>query len=375
VTVVNSTTFSYSNTGSILSTISSVGTVYTGGTGFALFDSVLSSSTKLTFSGTTGIVIGQLVQSTSGIPTNTIVTGIDATSVYLSNAITIDLPSLTTIVFTHTNTSLGIRVGDQIVIASSGISNLEGTWPVTSAGISSASFTVKISTITTLTASPRVGTIEKINSLVLRNRTVTLGSSEASTSPVAATLKGENAVGTNLSAGDFTITPGLATGTGTTGNFVIKTGAPTAAGDVTQLATTRLTIDGNGLATFANSVVVNTDIEARGVIVTGITNSSATIIKSFSASAYRSAKFIFQVTCTASTGSNVDTYQVAEVLVIHNGTTAYMVEYGDISTTASGNMLATFTCDINSGNVRMLAQAVYATDTISVRVISSLTII
>jgi hypothetical protein len=373
--VVNTTTFTYSNTGSILSTISGVGNVYTGGTGFSLFDSAVSSSTQLRFSGTTGIVIGQLVQATAGIPINTIVTGVDSTSVYLSNPITVDIASLTTIIFTHTNTSLGIRVGDQITIASSGITNLNGTWPVTSVGVSSSSFTFKISTIVTLTSVPRAGTIEKINSLVLRNRTVTLGSSEASTTPIAAILKGENAVGTNVSASNFTITPGLATGTGTTGNFIVKTGAPEVAGDITQLATTRLTIDGNGLATFENSVVVKTDLESRGVEVTSITSATAILIKSFSSTVYRSAKFIFQVTCTASTGSNLNTYQVAEVLVIHNGTNAYMVEYGDISTTASGGMLATFTCDVNSGNVRMFAQAAYATDTISVRVISSLTII
>jgi hypothetical protein len=374
VSIVNSTTFTYANTGTTVSTVAGVGTVYTGGTGFALFTAATSSSTKLTFSGTTGIVIGQLVQSAAGIPANTLVIGIDSTSVYLSNAITTDLTSLTTIVFAHTNTSLGIKAGDQITIASSGIANLDGTWPVTSAGSSSSSFTVKIATIITLSSSPRVGTIEKINTLVLRNKTVTLGSSEASATPIAAILKGENAVGTNLSAGDFTITPGLATGTGTTGNFIVKTGAPGTSGDITQTATARLTIDGNGLATFANSVVVNTDIEAHGTIVTGIT-STATAIKSFSATTYRSAKFILQANCTASSGSNLNTYQVAEILVLHDGTNAYMVEYGDISTVSGGAMLATFTCDVNSGNVRILAQAAAATDTISVRVISSLTII
>ena len=54
-------------------------------------------------------------------------------------------------------------------------------------------------------------------------------------------------------------------------------------------------------------------------------------------------------------GSN---YQVSEILVIHNGTTVSSTEYAMLDTNGS---LVTFTFDINSGNVRLLATMASAT--------------
>ena len=274
-------------------------------------------------------------------------------------------------VFVHTNASLGIAVGNQLTIASSGITNLDGVWPVTSASSYSTSFSFAITTAINVTSAPRAGNITKANSLVLKNRNITIGSSEASATPVAATLIGEKSVGTNVAGVDFNIITGTGTGNAASGSFVVKTGNGTASGTSPQTATTKLTIDNNGTATFTNSVVINQNIEVHGDNTTNITNAAAVPVKSFSKTVYRSAKMIFQVTCTS--GPNVDTYQIGEVLIIHDGTTAYMAEYGDIKTGA--NMLATFTCDIDGmNNVRILAQALTG-DTISVRVVTSLNII
>ena len=55
-------------------------------------------------------------------------------------------------------------------------------------------------------------------------------------------------------------------------------------------------------------------------------------------------KYTIQVT----QGTN---YQVSTILVIHNGTTTNMTEYGVLETNGS---LATFTSDISGGNVRLL---------------------
>ena len=368
--VVNITTFTYTNVGSLTTTVAGTGSVYIGGFGVNLTVTALNNDTKLVFATTTGIIVGQVVVGNSHIPANTTVIGIDSSNVYLSAALTDIIVSQSTIVFMHTNASLGIVAGNQITIASSGITNLNGTWPVTSASLSSPSFSIVITTAITATNTPKLGTIVKANSLVLKNRNVTFGSSEASALPVSATLTGENAVGTNVAGADFNIIPGTGTGNAAAGKFVVKTGDTGSSGTAPQTATTKFSIDSAGLATFTHSVVVNDDIEVHGV-ETIITNTTVTPVKSFSAAAYRSAKMIFQVTCTS--GTNINTYQIGEVLVIHDGTTAYMAEYGDIKTGA--NMLATFTCDIDGlNNVRILAQALTG-DTIRVRVVSSLNII
>jgi len=47
-------------------------------------------------------------------------------------------------------------------------------------------------------------------------------------------------------------------------------------------------------------------------------------------------------------------------LVIHNGTTASVTEYGAVST---GNDLASFDADISGGNIRLLATPTNATTT------------
>lgn len=371
VIVTNATTFTYSNAGSLTTVVSSTGTVFTGALSLNLAVTAANGETKLSFGSTAGVVIGQIVLGDSHIPTNTTVIGIDSLNIYLSAAITDVIVSSTAIVFVHTNASLGIATGNQITIASSGIANLDGTWPVTSATSYATSFSITITTAITASTTPRVGNITKANSLVLKNRNVVFGSSEASATPVAATLTGEKSIGTNVAGADFNIIPGTGTGNAASGSFVVKTGNGAASGTSPQTATTKLTIDNNGIATFTNSVVINQNIEVHGVNTTGITNAAAVPVKSFSKTVYRSAKLIFQVTCTS--GPNANTYQIGEVLIIHDGTTAYMAEYGDIKTGA--NMLATFTCDIDGlDNVRILAQALTG-DTISVRVVSSLNII
>jgi hypothetical protein len=85
-----------------------------------------------------------------------------------------------------------------------------------------------------------------------------------------------------------------------------------------------------------------------GLISSGVsttTTTSETSIDSFSASDYRSAKYQIQIT----TGSE---YQITEVFVVHDGTSSYQTEYATVKT---GTTLSTFSSDINTGNVRLLA--------------------
>ncbi len=93
----------------------------------------------------------------------------------------------------------------------------------------------------------------------------------------------------------------------------------------------------------AASVILNDGAVLSGVSTTSST--SQTAINTFAAATYRSAKYNIQVVRGGS-------YQTSEVLVIHDGDSSYGTEYAVIKT---GNSLASFDTDINSGNVRLLA--------------------
>ena len=84
------------------------------------------------------------------------------------------------------------------------------------------------------------------------------------------------------------------------------------------------------------------------------TSTSADTISSISATVFRSATFQVQIT----RGTQ---YHMTTINVIHNGTVAFMSEYGTIRT---GAVLATFDADINSGNLRLRATPTSADSTV-----------
>ena len=91
---------------------------------------------------------------------------------------------------------------------------------------------------------------------------------------------------------------------------------------------------------------VNVDTVAN--IDTATLTTSATtanqVLDSFSTTTYRSARYHIQI----ASGSS---YQIVEMVVLHDGTGAYQSTYADV---ASNSDLATFSVDINSGNCRVL---------------------
>jgi len=279
VTVTNLTTFTYSNTGATVLTVAGSGTVFIGAVGMSLGTAGSSSNNWLAFASSpiaAGVRAGMVVQSTANIPAGTFVTGLDANRVYLSAALTGTVIATTPIAFTNTPRSLGINTGDQITIASSGDTNINGTWPVTTAGLTSTAFTFKVSTATTQTNLARAGTVVKESTLVVRNRNVTIGSSEASATPVAATLKGENAVGTNIAGAALNIRPGLSTGSATGGNINFQTGTTGSTGDITQVPVTRMTVaQGGGSGT----------LELQTTMITANVFNSATTTMNFAGAA------------------------------------------------------------------------------------------
>jgi hypothetical protein len=268
--VTGLTTFTYSNSGTNVGTTAGTGSVYIGATGIALGTTASNGDTALIFASTTGVRAGMLVQSAASVAAGTTVVGVNATRVYLSAALSGTITASTAIIFTDTNASLGISTGDQVTIASSTVTNLDGTWPVTSAGATSTTFNVKVTTAVTSTNATRAGTIVRINNLMLRNRTVTLGSSEASASPVAATLKGENAVGTNVAGAALTVRPGLSTGSATGAVINFQTGTTGLTGDTTQSAITRMSLTQSAVDTTLDLTTAMTTANVFNTIATAV---------------------------------------------------------------------------------------------------------
>ena len=81
--------------------------------------------------------------------------------------------------------------------------------------------------------------------------------------------------------------------------------------------------------------------------VLNITVNTATEIYSFDKTVFRSAKLIIQITDNA-----VNEYHTTECIVIHDGSDAYISEYGSIFT---GNELATFDADVDGDDIRIMA--------------------
>ena len=80
---------------------------------------------------------------------------------------------------------------------------------------------------------------------------------------------------------------------------------------------------------------------------TAVTTAAATqfTLDSFSTTAYRSAKYLVQI----SSGSS---YELIELALIHDGTTVYLSQYGNIKT---GATLGVFDATISTGTLVLLA--------------------
>ena len=95
----------------------------------------------------------------------------------------------------------------------------------------------------------------------------------------------------------------------------------------------------------------------NGLVQSGIKTTSATganNLVSLTAADYQSVDYQIQVI----RGSN---YNSALIKVIHDGTNTYMTEYGNVNQPSVG--IATFSTDVNSGDLRLLAYPDAATAT------------
>lgn len=100
---------------------------------------------------------------------------------------------------------------------------------------------------------------------------------------------------------------------------------------------------GGNLAVTGTMIINNTKQLSTGTFT--FSSNSISTVDSFSTSSYRSAEYTVQ-SADAGTGS----YHFTKLLVTHDGTTAYIAEFGRILNLSS---IITFSADISSGNVRL----------------------
>jgi hypothetical protein len=135
-------------------------------------------------------------------------------------------------------------------------------------------------------------------------------------------------------------------------------------------------VQANAAFNLANSAVTNTSSSMSGTLYvdtvqantalnistiysettnTYTTSSTSQVsVDSFSTSSYRSAKYEIQMVSGTS-------YHVIEIRIIHNGTTVYMTQYGEMFTSSS---LGTFDASITSGTLNLLLTPINTTTTI-----------
>jgi hypothetical protein len=157
-----------------------------------------------------------------------------------------------------------------------------------------------------------------------------------------------------------------------TNTDIITLARVTANGAVTSDAITvgGLTVDSNTLHVDStnNFVGIRTvtplaplQVEALGVATSTLVTAATTanqVLDSFAASAFRTAKYLIQVHDTAN-----NDYHACEILLIHDGTTAYITEYAIVYSDIS---LASFNADVSGGNARLLVTPTNTTNTIRV---------
>lgn len=102
---------------------------------------------------------------------------------------------------------------------------------------------------------------------------------------------------------------------------------------------------GDGVTPGGNSVFL---IKEKSVNLSSpVPGESQLLLHQVSSQDYTSIKYIIQA-------SSNDTRQLSELLVTHNGTNAYMVEYGVVNSTDNGTRLATFNVTLEENTIKLL---------------------
>jgi hypothetical protein len=138
----------------------------------------------------------------------------------------------------------------------------------------------------------------------------------------------------------------------------------------TRMFATTFYLQGNSTfintASFSNSVTVSGPVNVSNVInfsdnsigsnsVT-VSTATASIVDSFSGSAYRGGKYVVAIKDNANS-----TYQMTELMVMHDDTTGFTTEYATLRSVA--NNLALFSANLSGTTVRLWATPAVASST------------
>ena len=154
---------------------------------------------------------------------------------------------------------------------------------------------------------------------------------------------------------------GIVVNRGTSSDVSVRFNETTDRWGSTVDGSTYIEFPNQSLDTDSSAQFASINLDNRVILDTATLTTSATtadqILDSNSATTYRSAKYQVQIT------SGTD-YQVVEILLIHDGTTASIVTYADVKTGSTD--LANFDADISSGNIRLLTTPTNAITTYKV---------
>ena len=167
---------------------------------------------------------------------------------------------------------------------------------------------------------------------------------------------GFNYDATNQRVGIGTTVPeqSLQVGAGLTDVFVVTENGDvgigtTNTGDYALYVIGETNLEGNisisGVSTLTISAAgeINFEPYTVGVGTTVVTGTATTTISSLGITSFRSIKYQVQI------AQNSD-FQATDILVLHNGTTSNLIEYGSIAT---GEYLGTFETTVSGGNVNL----------------------
>lgn len=146
----------------------------------------------------------------------------------------------------------------------------------------------------------------------------------------------------NVATSSYNYTVSVGDSANNWANTKLANGTGTLAGSLTV----------TGTVTTGSVIILNSEIDAFTITTSSIADQ---IIDSFVTTAWRSANYV--VTMTAGTD-----YHTTQVSLIHDGTNAYITEYGTLST---ANNLGIFNASVVSGTVRLNVVPRFATTTIN----------
>jgi hypothetical protein len=245
------------------------------------------------------------------------------------------------------NEIIGTRSNENIVISASGTgkvlidafrfngNNIEGTRSnedinITPAGTGTVN-------ITDLTVDSNINLTDNVIQTTASNSNLILSAAGTGSIIIDTISIRDNTIKTNTSNANLELS---ANGTGT----VVINGLqfPTTDGSSGDVLTT----NGSGVLSFAApspSFSYSTLADSS----TTLSTSTQSPMDTFDAATYRSAKYFVQVKDTENSR-----YEIVELNVTHDGSSAYISTSGSVSSYTSG--LSTFDADISGGNVRVL---------------------